>query len=139
MPRYTQKHSLRYAAGTDTIRDYPETDRLRAEKLDAIIPGENELVISGKRYPASGVIEKFGVPEFSASGSWYYGSIEIPEPFTPPSGYRFLYYILETNSFTFLGNGNHDSSSGKYRARIMQVASSSTIAIKKLGWSLVKA
>lgn len=139
MPANTTKHRIPYAVGTDRVRDISQIHRSQSERLDAIIPGENELIINGRRYPASGVIEKFGLPEFNASGSWYYGSIEIPEPFTPPSGYRFLYYILETNSFTFLGNGNHDSSSGKYRARIMQVASSSTMAIKKLGWSLVKA
>ena len=139
MTAYTTKHRLPYATGTDTVRDYPETDRKKSTALDKLIPGENELIINGKAYQASGTIETFGPPEFTASGNWYYGSMEIPEPFTPPSGYRFLYYILETNSFTFLGNGNHDSSSGKYRARIMQVASSSTVAIKKLGWSLVKA
>lgn len=139
MPAYTSKHTLSYPLDSERIADYPTTARNMAEKLDAIIPGENELVIGGKRYKASGTVPAFRVLPFTASGSWYYSSVEITPPYTAPTGYKFHYYILETSSFSLLGNGNNDSQTGKYRARIIQVANSTTDAVKSIGWSLVKA
>ena len=100
---------------------------------------DNEIVINGRRYQATGIVKSFRIPDFYASGNWYYGSVDISEPYTPPKGYRFNYYILETSGFSILGPGNHASKTGQYRARIIQVGSSYTGTVSKIGWSLVKA
>lgn len=139
MPANTTKHRIPYAVGTDRVRDISQIHRSQSERLDAIIPGENELIINGKAYQATGLVKNFRIPEFNASGNWYYGSVDISEPYTPPKGYMFNYYILETSGFSILGPGNHDSTTGQYRARIIQVGSSSTKTVSKIGWSLVKA
>lgn len=138
MPANTAKHRIPYAVGTDRVRDISQIHRSQSERLDAIIPGENELIIGGKRYKASGTVPAFKVLPFTASGNWYYSSVEITPPYTPPTGYRFHYYILETSGFSLLGNGNNDSQTGKYRARIIQVANSTTEVVKSIGWTLVK-
>lgn len=138
MPRYTQKHALRYAAGTDTIRDYPETSQGLAEKLDKIVPGENELVINGKAYKRSGVFTSIPSFSFRSAGGWGLGSVDIPVPYTPPAGYTFATYVLVSTGFTIAQTCGLAGDRQTIITRIIQGANTDSQALKRLGWTLVK-
>ena len=49
MEATTSKHGIRYATETDAIRDYPETDRIKTQKLDVdVLPLTKEGQIIGQ-------------------------------------------------------------------------------------------
>ena len=99
---------------------------------------EATLLIDGKTYPACGVY--VSIPDFkyeSPNGPVYYGSIKMPNPFTPPPGWGFIPYVVDSGGVFFVSrNGVAENNSTDIR--IIQVAWNYPPVLKKLGWRLAR-
>lgn len=138
MPANTTKHRIPYAVGTDRVRDISQIHRSQSERLDAVIPGENELIINGKAYKRSGVFASIPSFSFRSAGGWGLGSVDIPLPYMPPAGYTFAAYVLSSTGFTIAQTCGINTSQNRLTVRIIQGANTDSQALTKLGWTLVK-
>ncbi len=68
----------------------------------------------------------------------YVTTATFPRPFTPPEGYCFEAYLLQSSGFTFIStsHGGHGSVAN-VNVRVLQIASAAQLTIT-LGWRLVK-
>ena len=107
-------------------------------------PGaENTIRIGGVDYALSGSVP---CPSFSWSGQTstttanavFYGSITVPVPYSPPSGYTFQWSVGESARRVFVGNAERVPSGGTQNIRVMQIASAATDGLTRLNWRLVK-
>lgn len=142
MPAYTSKHTLPYPLDSERIADYPTTARNIAEKLDQLIPKDNEIVIGGKAYQRTGAWGRdgTGIPPFSFRanyGDMHATEVQIPVPYDPPAGYGFHVYVLATSGYTWC-HAVGGIRNGKVAVRIIQLGSTDTRALDKIGWILVK-
>lgn len=97
----------------------------------------DQIEIAGKLYPRSGVVTP---PSFTFTDTWapvYVASIVLTMPFTPPSGYTFDVSCHESSGYTFVGRaGTYDGN--RVRARVFQIGSTTTSALKTVTWTLVR-
>lgn len=102
---------------------------------DFYLEGDSYLVVDGQAYEMSGSTTEFTLAAMtqSATGTdvWRTTGTVTP-PFTPPTGWGFNYYALTTSGFTAVSRTNDTT------IRVIQVGASSTSALKRLGWQLVK-
>lgn len=65
-------------------------------------------------------------------------SASFPRPFTPPDGYGFEAYLLQSSGFTFISTSHSGyGSATNVSVRILQIASAAQLTIR-VGWRLVK-
>ena len=95
----------------------------------------NYVRIDGVEYQRTGSFGSVAVGTFSGTSPTYYQNISIARPYTPPSGWGFRVFILNTNRV----NAVHASSPTitPMMITIMQVYNS-TAPTLTLGWELVK-
>ena len=68
----------------------------------------------------------------------YATTASFPRPFTPPPGYGFEAYLLQSSGFTFISTSNSGyGSTTTVSVRILQIASAAQPTIR-VGWRLVK-
>lgn len=137
MPSNTTRHRIPYPLTSERVADLPTIARQQAEKLDNLIPGENQIIINGTAYQLSGVFPS--IPPFTLSGTSgvYVGAFSINTPYTPPAGYGFVVHVLETAGYTNVLVASQTASS--IRVYVNQPGhSGSNNVLKKLGYRLVK-
>lgn len=100
---------------------------------------DNEIVIKGRRYQRSGVFPSIPSFTYRDSAGWGLGHITLPVPYTPPTGYTFATYVLDSTGFTIAQTCGLTSDKHSIITRIIQGANTDSKALKKIGWSLVKA
>ena len=93
------------------------------------------IYVDGVKRPLAGMINAQGV-RFSSSGGVYYASLRIPEPYTPPEGWRFEFFCGQSSGYTIISTAQPRSVS-EYTVRAIQFAENSSNALKKIGWRLV--
>lgn len=107
------------------------------------IPQDNKVLINGTLYTFSGQIRN--IPSFSYITTWapvYVQSVNIPNPYRPPNGYRFEMSCSSTTGFTFVTTNGAVRPSGAYpngatAVRIMQIGNSTSTAIGSVFWKLL--
>lgn len=106
---------------------------------NAIAALENKILVGGKLYQKSG--EQTGaVTSFTslANGAINYATIEVPFPFYPPTGYRFVYEMAESGStLSFVITSSQTVSKRITKLYFIQFGSQATGA-KRLVWRLEK-
>lgn len=99
---------------------------------------DNTVSIAGRTYQASGVWPSFRLTSWSSvsSGSIYVQTWNLGVPYTPPTNYGFVAYLLGSSGFGFLSTtafGQGGGCSGRY----LQYANASFVDLT-LGWQLVR-
>lgn len=138
MTATTSRHSIPYPTPSDEQRDFTATAKTAMEKIDGLIAGENQIVVNGRIYRASGAWNS--IPSFSfnsyANNEVHTGTISFPIPYAPPAGYTFETFQLQSGGFSIVQTGNVTST--KVNVRIIQIKNSSTTALSCVGWRLTK-
>lgn len=99
---------------------------------------ENTIVVDGVEYEACGVQD---VPEFSFALKEHpvnAGTINIPFPYTPPEGWGFQYFVMHSNTFSFVQSAQHKDAEKITVVRVAQFFNGNPTALKKVGWRLTK-
>lgn len=127
-----------YVTANDEQRDFPTHSRQLAERLDAIIPADGKLLINGTLYEASGTVST--IPRFTftySQGGVHAGSFNMPNPFTPPPGWKFFWAVDHSTGFTFISPCGHTAA--HTILRVMQLGNNDSRALQKVKYWLVKA
>ena len=104
-------------------------------------PSEDVITINGVDYARTG---QMAIPSFTLTnyggpdGNVYGGTVSMPVPYTPPSGWTFDWSISDTSGFTVMSIANRAVQSGRQNCRISQIGSESTTAAKWATWQLVR-
>lgn len=122
------------AKKTDPVVELPEIPKPEPPpKVDTTY-----LTINGTSYQADGAwTVSFDSWAYAQGGVWALTLI-YNAPYTPPAGWTFQAYMLETTGYTLAHTAYH-TSLNKIGVRLIQFGSSSTTAAKKIGWRLVRA
>lgn len=104
-----------------------------------VIPAAGTVLINNRLYQSSG---RVSAPAWTLSrsdgGFLYTGYMDVSVPYTPPSGWTFVWSLSETTGFTFLTTAQSTPVNGKQRLFVTQVGNNSTSAVTYLAWQLVK-
>lgn len=95
-------------------------------------------LVDGQWYSSSGVQSYSQTAAFRTDlTNIYVQTYYIPWPFTPPSGWGFLYTVDRSTGYTFVSNGEHDLANRRTTIRVLQIGNGSVSALKSLRWQLV--
>lgn len=104
-----------------------------------VIPAAGTVLINNRLYQSSG---RVSAPAWTLSrsdgGFLYTGYMDVSVPYTPPSGWTFVWSLSQTNGFTFLTTAQSTPVNGKQRLYVTQVGNNSTSVVTYLAWQLVK-
>lgn len=103
-----------------------------------VVPEPGSVIIGGRSYRLSGTVR---APSFSfarSDGDVWSGTVSVPVPYTPPSGWTFTWTCQSTTGFMMVSCADLVPVSGVQRLRVVQAGSSSTEALGWLAWQLIK-
>lgn len=135
MPATTKNFAIPYPTGGDPVRDAPQTFQDAVNIIDDWLK-DPFIIIDGKRYPLNGMIDVSYVKLSTAASGVYYASLKVPEPYTPPPGWRFEFFCGQSTAYTIVTTAQPPSVS-EYTVRVIQIASNANNALKKIGWRLI--
>ena len=120
---------------TDTKKLMLHNGSSWSEVIPPVILDPNEIRINGTAYQRSGTLTSIPrTPAFTQFGVTYARTITVALPFTPPSGWGFRWFTLQSTSYTTVERGGTST-----QIRIIQVGNSDVNALTTIGWELVKA
>lgn len=103
-----------------------------------VVPEPGSVIIDGRSYRLSGTVR---APSFSFArndGGVWSGTVSVPVPYTPPSGWTFTWTCQETTGYTMVSCVDRVPVSNVQRLRVMQAGSNATSALTWLAWQLIK-
>lgn len=137
MPATTKNFSIPYPTGGDPVRDAPQTFQDAVNIIDDWLH-DPFIIVDGKRYPLSGMIQNPNNWSLSANyGGNYNGTMELPMPYVPPEGWTFQTYALQSSGFTHVSTCSISRETKKISARVYQGGSNNARALTQIGWRLV--
>lgn len=102
-------------------------------------PSPNIVTINGTPYALSGTATVAALTWSEDSNSVYYATLHQPIPYDPPSGWTFVWSVLEAAAWVFVSTSQRLPSGGTQAIRVIQIANSRTNLLTRLSWQLVRA